>query len=102
MFQKKEIIYSESLWVCQVENIVQLSAVKGGETTAYYQLRSLLDNDKNAYIPVENHQVKLRTMFSEEEARELLGSEEIKKDENLKAAVAYVLGDKKETEDING
>ena len=67
MFQKKEIIYSESLGVCQVENIVQLSAVKGGETTAYYQLRSLLDNDKNAYIPAIGQLSNHATVLMEEQ-----------------------------------
>ena len=38
MFQKKQMIYSESLGVCQVENIVGLSATKRGETISYYVL----------------------------------------------------------------
>ena len=70
MFQKKQKIYSETQGVCIVENIVQLPAGKG-ETLPYYVLKSVLD-EKTSYIPVNNHQVSLRELFTEEEARELL------------------------------
>jgi len=45
-------------------------------------------------IPVENHQVKLRELFTREEAEALQGTEEMKKDEKLRQAVEYVLGKK--------
>ena len=92
MFQKKQKIYSETQGVCIVENIVQLPAGKG-ETLPYYVLKSVAD-EKTSYIPVNNHQVSLRELFTEEEARELLKSPEFEKNEQLKAAVEYVLQSK--------
>ena len=89
MFQKKQKIYSETQGVCIVENIVQLPAGKG-ETLPYYVLKSVLDG-KTSYIPVNNHQVNLRDLFTREEAEELLKSPELEKNEQLKAAVQYVL-----------
>ena len=92
MFQKKQKIYSETQGVCVVENIVQLPAGKG-ETLSYYVLKSISD-EKTSYIPVNNHQVVLRDLFTEEEARELSKSPELEKNEQLKAAVEYVLHSK--------
>ena len=92
MFQKKQKIYSETQGVCVVENIVQLPAGKG-ETLPYYVLKSLMD-EKVSYIPVKNHQVALRELFTEDEARALLESPELEKNEQLKAAVNYVLQSK--------
>lgn len=91
MFEKKQIIYSETQGVCRVDNIVSLSATKGEKGIPYYVLRSVFDTSKVSYIPVEHHQVKLREMFTPEEAQELLESEELSKNEKLKEAVDYVL-----------
>lgn len=91
MFEKKQIIYSETQGVCRVDNIVSLSATKGEKGVPYYVLRSVFDTSKVSYIPVEHHQVKLREMFTPEEAQELLESEELSKNEKLKEAVDYVL-----------
>ena len=93
MFQKKQIIYSETQGVCNVDNIVQLPATKG-ETLPYYVLKSVFDANKVSYIPVNNHQVALRELFTEEEALELQKNPELMKNENLKAAVEYVLQQK--------
>ena len=57
MFQKKQLIYSETLGVCQVENIVGLTATKGGEAISYYVLKPIKKKKKISYIPVEHHQV---------------------------------------------
>ena len=92
-FQKKQIIYSETQGVCIVDNIVQLPAGKG-ETLSYYVLKSVFDASKVSYIPVKNHQVVLREMFTEDEARELKKNPELEKNEKLKAAVEYVLQQK--------
>ena len=92
MFQKKQIIYSESIGLCVVDNIVNLTASKNTTAVAYYLLKSVFDEDKVAYIPVENHQVKLRELFTEEEAGKLAQCDQVKKDDNLKKAVEYVLG----------
>lgn len=90
MFQKKQKIYSETQGVCIVDNIVQLPAGKG-ETLPYYVLKSVFDSSKVSYIPVNNHQVNLREIFTVEEATELLNDPELEKNELLKAAVDYVL-----------
>ena len=90
MFQKKQKIYSETQGVCIVDNIVQLPAGKG-ETLPYYVLKSVFDLTKVSYIPVNNHQVILRELFTVEEAKELLENPELEKNALLKAAVDYVL-----------
>ena len=90
MFQKKQKIYSETQGVCIVDNIVQLPAGKG-ETLPYYVLKSVFDSSKVSYIPVNNHQVNLRDLFTVEEAKELLQNPELEKNVLLKAAVDYVL-----------
>lgn len=70
MFEKKEIIFSESLGVCKVAELTKLAA-RNGEQILYYGLRSLYDDKKVSYIPVEHHQVQLRSLLSYEEAEEL-------------------------------
>lgn len=45
----------------------------------YYVLRPVFDKSRVSYIPVENHQVKLRELFTREEAEALQGTEEMKK-----------------------
>lgn len=95
MFEKKQVIYSESLGVCRVDNIVSLSASRGEPGVPYYLLKSVFDSSKVSYIPVDNHQVKLRELFTVQEAQALVGSKELEKDERLKQAVAYVLKDSK-------
>ena len=95
MFQKKQYIYSETQGACIVDNIVQLPAGKG-ENVPYYVLKSVFDATKVSYIPVHNHQVALRELFSVEEALELQKNPENLKDEKLKAAIAYVLQKERE------
>lgn len=94
MFEKKQIIYSETQGVCQVDNIVSLSATRGEKGIPYYVLRSVFDESNVSYIPVDHHQVKLRELFTREEARALLGKEELARNEKLKEAVDYVLQSK--------
>ena len=91
MFEKKQIIYSETQGVCRVDNIVSLSAAKGEKGIPYYVLRSVFDTSKVSYIPVEHHLVKLRELFTPEEAQALQGSEELSKNDRLREAVDYVL-----------
>ena len=90
MFQKKQYIYSETQGACIVDNIVQLPAGKG-DTVPYYVLKSVFDASKVSYIPVNNHQVVLRELFSREEALEMKRDSELMKDEKRKAAVEFVL-----------
>ena len=94
MFEKKQIIYSETQGVCRVDNIVSLSATKGVPGVPYYVLRSVFDADKVSYIPVDHHQVVLRELFTREEAQALIGTEELERDEKLKEAIEYVLHNK--------
>ena len=71
MFEKKQIIYSETQGVCQVENIVSLSASRRERKIPYYVLRPVFDKSRVSYIPVENHQVKLRDWMSSIEVNAL-------------------------------
>ncbi|MBR4027071.1 MAG: CarD family transcriptional regulator [Lachnospiraceae bacterium] len=89
MFQKKQYIYSETQGVCIVDNIVNLPSKKG--TIPYYVLKSVFDTKKVSYIPVNHHQVKLRELFSKEEALALKDNAETEQDSNLKIAIEYVL-----------
>lgn len=95
MFQKKQIIYSESLGACVVDNIVSLSATRSGPQIQYYVLKTLFD-DKVSYIPVEHHQVVLRDMFSREEAVQIKETQQYEEDLHIKNAVDYILKDEKE------
>ena len=90
MYEKKEVIYSETLGVCQVAELTKLAA-KNGEQILYYGLRSVFDKSKVSYIPVEHHQVQLRNLISVEEAKQL--SENLSEDMNelQKREVEYVL-----------
>lgn len=92
MFEKKEYIYSETMGVCKVADIVKLSPNNRlGEPVTYYQLKSAFDKSKVAYIPVENHQVNLRPLITREEA-EGVSSEELEKLEEKRAKeVRFVL-----------
>ncbi len=67
IFQKKDIIFSETLGVCKIEDIVKLSADKINSYT-YYVLKSIFTPNKMAYIPVEHHSVLLRELISKETA----------------------------------
>lgn len=70
MFEKKDVIFSEAIGVCQVVELTKLSA-KNGDQVMYYGLRSVFDDRKVSYIPVEHHQVQLRPLISYEEAEKL-------------------------------
>lgn len=90
MFEKKEIIYSENLGVCKVAEITKLAA-KNGDQILYYGLRSVYDDKKVSYIPVEHHQVQLRPLISYEEAREISESKPESLSDNRRLEVEYVL-----------
>ena len=90
MFQKKEVIYSETIGVCIVDDIVKLADNKK-DTYNYYLLRSVFDKTKKAYIPVENHTVQLRNLITLQEALTLRDEEHYdKKSEQEKGEVVYV------------
>lgn len=90
MFQKKEVIYSETIGVCIVDDIVKLADNKK-DTYNYYLLRSVFDKTKKAYIPVENHTVQLRSLITLQEALTLRDEEHYdEKSEQEKGEVVYV------------
>ncbi len=92
MFEKKEYIYSETMGVCKVADIVKLSPNnRFGEPIWYYQLKSAFDSSKVAYIPVESHQVSLRSLITKEEAEGVSPEELEKLDEKRKAEIRFVL-----------
>ena len=91
LFQKKDMIFSETLGVCSVDDIVKLADNKK-DTYYYYLLRSVYDKSKKAYIPMENHSVQLRELITKEEALCLQMEEDFdKKSEQIKGEVRYVI-----------
>ena len=91
LFQKKEIIYSETLGVFVVEDIVKLADNKK-DTYFYYLLRSVSDRTKKSYIPVENHTVQLRDLITKEEALRLQKEEDFaQKSEQVRGEVRDVI-----------
>lgn len=94
MFEKKDIIFSETLGVCQVAELTKLST-KNGEQVLYYGLKSVEDQKKVSYIPVENHQVQLRLLISVEEAEKLASGDQSRLTDMQKREIQYVLTHKK-------
>lgn len=90
MFEKKEIIFSETLGVCRVAEVTKLAA-KNGEQILYYGLRSVFDDKKVSYIPVEHHQVQLRPLISFEEAQKMSNEALDNMGELQRNEVEYVL-----------
>lgn len=91
VFQKREVIYSETIGVCTVEDIVKL-ADNRKDTYDYYLLRSVYDRTKKAYIPVENHTVQLRNLITPQEAEALQNEDGYdKKSEQVKGEVRYII-----------
>lgn len=91
MFQKKEVIYSETLGVCIVDDIVKLADARK-DTYNYYLLRSVFDKTKKAYIPVEHHTVQLRNLITLQEAQALQNEEGYDgKSDQIKREAAYVI-----------
>lgn len=93
MFEKKNIIFSESIGVCTVEDIVKLAAEKNQAQVTYYLLKSVADKKKISYIPVEKHEYVLRELITKEEALEKKNSKDYEEmNEYLKEEVEYVIG----------
>ena len=70
IFEKKQVIFSDTLGVCVVAEVTKLSSGKS-EPVLYYKLNSIFEKGKTAYVPAVGHKVKLRELISVEEAREL-------------------------------
>lgn len=94
MFEKKDIIFSETLGVCKVAEIVKLPA-KNNDQVLYYGLHSIYDNKKVSYIPVEHHQVQLRPLISYEEAKQMENNLE-KMSQQQQQEIAYVIQNHRE------
>lgn len=102
MFQKKEVIYSETIGVCIVDDIVKLSDHQK-ESYNYYLLRPVSDKTKKAYIPVENHSVQLRNLITLQEALALRDGEDFdEKSEQVKGEVVYVIGQNAKHDNAGG
>lgn len=95
-FQKKQVIFASGIGVCRVDNIVSLKE-RSGQTRDYYVLRSVYDQGRTAYIPVEGHRAQLRDLISEKEARKRLNEIRVNgdkppEDERETGELAWVLG----------
>lgn len=89
-FEKKEIIFSETLGVCRIDDVVRLSPKKK-EGILYYVLRSIADKTKVAYIPVEEHAVLLRRLIDKETAEKIKNTNYKELSVQKKQEVDYVL-----------
>lgn len=90
VFQKKDIIFSEAIGVCKIEEVTNLTQ-QNGQTITYYGLRSVKDKNKTAYVPVENHSVVLRRLIDETKAKEIKNTTYEKESEIVKFEVDYVI-----------
>lgn len=88
MFEKGDIIFSEGIGVCKVREIVNLSVNKKSPVP-YYHLKSVIDENKVSYIPVNDHQVVLRSLITKEEAMEKQQQEKLPELERRE--IKYVL-----------
>lgn len=66
-FAKNEILFSDTMGVCRVADVLNLSSNKK-DYIRYYRLVSLMDSSKSSYIPVEGHHVMLRPLITAEDA----------------------------------
>ena len=96
-FEKNEVIYSESIGVCRVTDIVNLST-KTQSCLKYYILTPVCVRSNPSYIPVYNHQVHLRHLITVEEAKVKKSLDELSELE--KQEIEYVLGKEKTDTDI--
>lgn len=74
VFEKHQIIFCETLGVCQIVESTNL-APKKGEPILYYKLQSVFNAEKMAYIPVHEHKTLLRELITIDEAKALKISE---------------------------
>ncbi len=87
-FEKNDMIFSESIGVCKVTDIVNLMSDK--QYIKYYVLTPIIGRGNSpSYIPVYNHQVLLRPLISPAEAKAKEALTEISELE--KQEIKYVL-----------
>ncbi len=87
-FSKHEVIFSESMGVCEVSDIINLSVNKK-PPIQYYVITPIQSSKSPSYIPVEGHQVMLRHLVTTEEAKNKMNAEEINDME--RAEIDYVM-----------
>lgn len=78
ILKKNEIVFSDSLGVCQVTEVSKLTTKKG-DSILYYRLQSVFNKDKFSYIPGHGHQMKLRDKISVDDANEKKAKENFSK-----------------------
>lgn len=69
VFKKHDVIFSETIGVSSVDEVMNLSA-KDGNSAQYYCIRSVFDKGNYSYIPQSGHQMKLRELITPAEAME--------------------------------
>ena len=93
ILKKNEIVFSDTLGVCQVTEVSNLSTKKG-DSILYYRLQSVFNKDKFSYIPAHGHQMKLRDIISVDDAQDIKAKEDIAKLPLLeKQEIEYVLNE---------
>ena len=91
ILKKNEIVFSDSLSVCQVTEVSNLTTKKG-DSLLYYRLQSVFNKDKFSYIPAQGHQMKLRDIISVDSAKKIKSSEDFLKLSVIKQQeIEYVL-----------
>ena len=78
ILKKNEIVFSDSLGVCQVAEVSNLTTKKG-DSLLYYHLQSIFNKDKFSYIPAHGHQMILRDIISVDDAKEKKAKENFSK-----------------------
>ena len=95
ILKKNEIIFSDTLGVCQVAEVSNLTTKKG-DSLLYYRLQSVFNKDKFSYIPAHGHQMKLRDVISVDDAQDIKAKEDFEKLSLLeKQEIEYVLSNQK-------
>lgn len=95
ILKKNEIIFSDTLGVCQVTEVSNLTTKKG-DSLLYYRLQSVFNKDKFSYIPAQGHQMKLRDIISVDDAKEIKFKEDFARLSLLeKQEIEYVLSNQK-------
>lgn len=95
ILKKNEIVFSDTLGVCQVTEVSNLTTKKG-DSLLYYRLQSIFNKDKFSYIPAHGHQMKLRDIISVDYAEKTKSSENLLKLSVIEQQeIEYVLSNQK-------
>ncbi len=95
LLKKNELIFSDTLGVCQVTDISNLTTQKR-DCLLYYRLQSIFNKDKFSYIPAHGHQMKLRDIISVDYAEKMKSSEKFLKLPKIEQQeIEYVLSNQK-------